>query len=218
MYWKTVLTTLLITPLTAQYARPEPSTFGGEQYDVGPIVEKAIKEQNPKPIKSKRQFRSSRPTASGPLCDAIQKGRLDDIRRLTDSRRGLNDRCPDGSWPLYIAAEKCNEHAVIALGENGAESNESDRGYSALWPTLYRTQFIDSMGKRFLRIADYLLEKGCDPNRPRMDDGWTPVMLAAYFGDLPMIKLLLRHGAHINARSRKGETPFLSLGSEGMWR
>jgi serine/threonine-protein phosphatase 6 regulatory ankyrin repeat subunit A/serine/threonine-protein phosphatase 6 regulatory ankyrin repeat subunit B len=52
----------------------------------------------------------------------------------------------------------------------------------------------------------WLLEHGADPNLPWTEPGDAPLHIAAQRWDVPMVELLVRHGADIQQRSRDGRT------------
>jgi len=111
-----------------------------------------------------------------------------------------------GLSALVLAArEDCLECAK-ALVEAGADVNQATRyGWT---PLLTATQ------NRHYKLAAYLLDKGADPNIANKG-GWTPIYLATdnrniEGGDYPVrapdmdhlayIRLLIDHGANVNAR------------------
>ena len=59
-----------------------------------------------------------------------------------------------------------------------------------------------------------LVERGAEVNSRDMWS-WTPLHLASRFGHLKVVKLLLEHGAHVHALDGDGQTPFLSIVTEG---
>jgi|SRR5579871_6763249 len=106
---------------------------------------------------------------------------------------------------VYAAREDCLECAKILL-EHGAKVNQTTRyGWT---PLLTATQ------NRHYQLAAYLLDHGADPNIAN-HGGWRPLYIATdnrniEGGDYPVrkpdmdhleiIKLLLAHGADVNAR------------------
>ncbi len=116
------------------------------------------------------------------------------------------DKDGGGLTPLvYAAREDCLSCAEILLA-HGANVNQTTRyGWS---PLLTATQ------NRHYELAAYLLDHGADPNIPN-HGGWRPLYIATdnrniEGGDYPVrkpdmdhlefIKLLLAHGADVNAR------------------
>lgn len=53
-----------------------------------------------------------------------------------------------------------------------------------------------------------LLKFGCDPNVTNRK-GWTPLMIAAFKGDIDMCKILIRSGSETNACNQNGTTPLM---------
>jgi ankyrin repeat protein len=106
---------------------------------------------------------------------------------------------------VYAAREDCLECAILLI-DHGADVNQSTKyGWT---PLLTATQ------NRHYRLAAYLLDHGADPNIAN-HGGWSPLYIATdnrniESGDYPVrkpdmnhleyIKLLLDHGAKVNAR------------------
>ena len=59
-------------------------------------------------------------------------------------------------------------------------------------------------------VARLLVERGADVNSPmdsdNMHSGTTPLMFAAGYKSLPIVKLLVEHDANVNARNKAGDT------------
>jgi len=117
-----------------------------------------------------------------------------------------NDKDGGMLTPLILAARQdCMDCAKVLI-ENGADVNQaSNYGWT---PLLVATQ------NRHYKLGAYLLEKGANPNLQNKG-GWSPLYLATdnrniESGDYPVrtpdmdhmeyIKLLLDHGANVNAR------------------
>ena len=58
-------------------------------------------------------------------------------------------------------------------------------------------------------MAKLLIQKGADVNLKNTKDGLTPLMVAAYNGDMEMVDLLLKSKADVNAADSKGNTPLM---------
>jgi hypothetical protein len=60
-----------------------------------------------------------------------------------------------------------------------------------------------------------LLEAGADPNTEmEEEDGWTPLFIAAQYGDDQIVKLLLKAGANPNKTDNDGATPLSAAAEE----
>ena len=85
------------------------------------------------------------------------------------------------------------------LIEKGAYKEDFGRGSTPLSSAIYI---------KLLPIVELLLEKGVDVNAERKGRGGeTYLHFAVEGGDLPIVKLLVKHGAVINARGESGSTP-----------
>ena len=77
-----------------------------------------------------------------------------------------------------------------------------------------RERDLDVFEAAALGALETLIER-CEEDGRRVgatsDDGWTPLHLAAFFGQLGAVKELLRRGAFVDARSTNGDvTPLHS--------
>lgn len=165
-----------------------------------------------------------------PLLFAAQQGNLGAVKLLLDAGANVNATAKDGSDALIITldsgiralyeTDKPNDkHQATALYllERGANPNSSAPGrmplHSAVW-----TQQPD--------VVKALLAKGADVNgrlakpMPKVgralggafrvnQTGATPFWLAAHLADLPMMRLLVAHGANPTLTSDDGSTPLM---------
>ena len=116
------------------------------------------------------------------------------------------------SWAtlsLYQAIRAGNLAQVRRLTEQGADVNARDRReYTPL------DEAVASETRQTVAIVDYLLKKGANPTM--RTKGWTPLHLAAYYGQGRVVALLLsQQGVDINAITWFGATP-LHLAVEGI--
>jgi ankyrin repeat protein len=111
-----------------------------------------------------------------------------------------------GLTPLTLAArEDCIECAQILVAAHAAVNQTTRYGWTPL---------LTAIQNRHYRLAAWLLDQGADPNIAN-NGGWTPLYIAIdnrniEGGDYPVrepdmdhldfIKLLLNHGANVNAR------------------
>jgi hypothetical protein len=108
---------------------------------------------------------------------------------------------------LDIAVANGQLEMVEFLLKNKANPNQSD--YSGETPLQWVVGRIknDVPVEQRLKILKVLIASGADPNRKDSDHyGYTPLIHAAEFGELEMVKALLAAGAHVNATNNEGIT------------
>jgi len=102
--------------------------------------------------------------------------------------------------PFFYAIRKYASMEMLELMlENGVDLHEVDSdGISAL-----------DMAIKFKRkeVIQFCLDRGFDINVSKRKSGITPVMLAACFSDIEMMKMLLASGGEINQPDRSGMSP-----------
>ena len=156
-----------------------------------------------------------------PLLYAAMSGDLDTVRILVSAGADVNETAADGTTPLIVTLQRGieeglwrlpggrNQHVAAYLLDRGADPNLSEAGYTALHVASATRQHD---------AVEALLEHGADPNDTQLrmpqrfinamipgdaylTTGWvsqigaTPFMLAAKSVDVPMMRLLLEHGA-----------------------
>ena len=119
------------------------------------------------------------------LVDAAKAGDEAGIRRLITAQPALAaGRLPSGESPLMAALYRGHRGVVSALVELGAEVDvfaaAATGDVAALQKELARPGTLNAYAY----------------------DGWTPLHLGAFFGQLPAVKLLLDAGADVRAVSR----------------
>lgn len=88
---------------------------------------------------------------------------------------------------------------VRRLIDGGADARAKDKGGAT--PMLYAAAY----GR--LDIGRYLVDaKGADLIHATNNDGWTPLMVASYWGHLEFVSFLVIKGANIDAKNEYGET------------
>lgn len=151
-----------------------------------------------------------------PLLFASREGALDVVRTLV--ARGADVRAPsvDGSSPLLVAVQNGRYDIAQYLLDHGADPNQANQKE---WTPLFLavsdrdalTTAVPPPGRDgALDLIKVLLDRGADPNRRIkvraevhagntslwLDEaGATPLLRAAQFGDLTVVRLLLAHGA-----------------------
>lgn len=136
-----------------------------------------------------------RPTVT--LYLAMQRGDIEQIERHIRWGSDMNRLDPDGFTPLQVAVKNGRTAIVRLLLRHGVEVDKPDRdGHTALWHAV--------MGGHTL-IADLLLKAGA-----QMDaTAW--LLDAAHLGvrKREPIEYLVRHGADLEVRDARGDTPLL---------
>ena len=79
-----------------------------------------------------------------------------------------------------------------------------------------RTALLIAVHLGCSRVASALIGAGANVNMVAMGkDGTTPLICAAEAGDLPIVKLLLKHGAEVNLPDSSGLTPLIAAAGYG---
>lgn len=162
-----------------------------------------------------------------PLLYAAMSGDLETVQVLVSAGADVNETAPDGTTPLIVTLLRGieeglwnlpggrNQDVAIYLLEHGADPNLADAGYTALHVASATRQHD---------AASALLAHGANPNDTQFEmpqrfldalipgdayltTGWvsqisaTPFMMAAKSVDVPMMRLLVEHGAdpHLSA-------------------
>lgn len=177
-----------------------------------------------------------------PLLFAAREGCIDCLDALLDAGADIDLDDPDGTTALIMALLNRHWDTAQFLIEAGADVNLWDiYGQTPLYVAvdmntlpIGRRVEIPSMdratGEDIVRL---LLERGANPNaqlklRPRYRNiphdryrdpmivwGTTPLLRASKAGDLPLMRLLLAHGALVNLANSQGITPLMAAVGEG---
>ncbi len=175
---------------------------------------------------------SERPGGFSAFLFAVRNGHLEAARALADAGAEVNDAAPDGSSALVVAVDNRNYELAVWLLERGADPNADGVGWTALHTAVlaHRPHFrvvpdplptggLDSFG-----LLAALAAHGADPNAPatrriRLAQavsplfdtvGSTPFMLAAVAADVPVMRLLLAHGADPYVTTPVGSTALMA--------
>lgn len=163
---------------------------------------------------------------------AVRGGHLDAAAALLEAGADIEDTAPDGSSALVVAVDNRNYELAAWLLEGGADPNADGVGWAALHvavlahrphfrtiPDPLPTGTLDGAG-----MIAALVAHGADPNQhatkrirlaqavsPLFDAlGSTPFMLAAIAADIPVMQLLLEHGADPGVTTPAGATALMA--------
>ena len=139
--------------------------------------------------------------------DAAQQNDNDALRALLKQRGDVNAAQPDGTTALHWAAHWNDEEAVNLLLRAGANAKAMNR-YGA---TPLSEAVVSGSGK----MIEALLKAGADPKTLTTEDGETVLMTAARAGNVDAVKILLDHGADVNARETYKGTDGSDVGCRG---
>ncbi len=161
-----------------------------------------------------------------PLMFAAREGDVESARLLVAAGAEVNAVAGDGKDALGLAIFNGNYQVASLLVDSRAAVNREDtQGFTPLFWAVDRRNMETAPNFPWMVTADplplirQLLDAGANPNalinntpRARMRAGSprivfaTPLMRAAFSGDLDLVKLLLAHGADPRITSKDGET------------
>jgi len=126
----------------------------------------------------------------------VSPQRLAAIRLILQAGANPNDRDRgNGTTVLMVAAGHGNKELVELLLQQGANAKAANAyGQNALHYAAWRGNSA---------IVQRLLSQKVSVNTPKSYLGRTPLIFAVRRGSLPIVKLLLAHGADVNAASRE---------------
>jgi len=150
------------------------------------------------------------PAGGDEIHDAVKSGNLEKVKIFLQGNKDLmNQKDQQGKTPLHHAIETGHDHIAKYLIVQGADLDLKDENNDSL---LHYAAFMGS-----LEIADMLLKKGVTSINEGDKENMTPLHLSCERGHPEIVKLLLDHGADIEAKDGMGRTPLaFTAGSRNM--
>lgn len=161
------------------------------------------------------------------IIDAVKQGDLDRVKEiLVEKPRHVHIVTAHSRWtPLHLAAMTGNKKMVEFLLARGAKTDATNKsgqtakemalrgGYDDICSLLSTSakgakSILKAVTSGDLEVVEAILHT--EPHVIRIasaNSGWTPLHLAVKKGNQPMAKLLLAHGANIEAMNKDGMTP-----------
>lgn len=149
-----------------------------------------------------------------PLSLAASHGCIRLVKLLLEFGADVKELNQSGGTALHCAVWYEGPVHLLAfddLLEWGADINALDNEGN--------TPLCNATTMKYVGAVKVLLDKGADTERQSNDQKWTPLISAILRKSYEIAKLLLSHGARLDARDFRGETPaekLLALGSK--WR
>ncbi len=169
---------------------------------------------------------------------ATREGALESMKVLLDAGAPINQQSANGNTALIVAAMNGNAAAINYLLERGADVNLAN---AQAWTPLYLTIKARTMEKGTMpnpkvdqdglyKAIAFMVDHGVNVNaRIRgntevhngiaatwlREAGATAFLRAAFCADLPVMKLLLEHGADPNIATTDNTTALMALSGVG---
>jgi ankyrin repeat protein len=183
----------------------------------------------------------TKPANAGPsftaFLFAVQLGQADALDALLDAGADVNDRFPNGTSALVLAAINGQWELGVSLIDRGADVHAAEQGWNALHQTirLRRTNIghlppPEGQGTlSSLDLINSLIAAGIDVNAPMVADfrdgyrnrlnriGATPFLLASKNVDTEVMRVLLAAGAEPLTPNADLTTPLMVAAGVDMW-
>lgn len=142
------------------------------------------------------------PQGDTALMYAAHHGHIEICLMLIKGGANFHQRTANGKTALSIAIDFDQTEVVTLLVKNGADINMAmEAGHT---PLMALVRFRISGGK-----IPFLLELGADSNRQGRKTLKTGLMYAVRHEDEALCALLLKHGARVDLRDKKGQTALI---------
>jgi len=172
------------------------------------------------------------------LVAAARQDGMDAAKALIEGGANVNQQSADGSTALIVAIQNAHLDMANLLIANGADVNISNKkGWNPLYLAVKDRSLekgtmpnptVDKEG--MFKLISLIVDKGANVNARLKDDtevhnsirstwlretGATPFLRAAFSGDLPVMKLLMAHGADPKIATEDGTTSLMALAGVG---
>ncbi len=141
------------------------------------------------------------------LIEAVRSGDVDRVRSLLETGTDRDSRDSEGATLLMMSSYAGNLPIVLALIEAGADVNARDEGG---WTALSKSTYNFEQKRGFADVAQALIDAGADLEAA-IGYGVRPLMLAAGYGETPVVEVLLKAGADVTARNEGGLTALMMV-------
>ncbi len=137
---------------------------------------------------------------------AARDGDLEQVRALIDAGSDLNAQGDNGETALNTAILEGHVSVAGLLIDRGADLGARNRGG---FTPLHAAAYVNAV-----EIAERLLGRGADVNDQQNKAGGTALSVASEEGHAGVAKVLIAHGADLEAGERNGYTPL----TRALWR
>ncbi|MBU0515690.1 MAG: ankyrin repeat domain-containing protein [Proteobacteria bacterium] len=136
----------------------------------------------------------------GNIFEAVKSGNLAAVKSILDSNpQAANARGKNRYTPLIWAARKGYLNIVKLLLARGADINGTNKwNNGSLHWAAYNGQ---------VPVVEYLCQKGARMDVAEIEKGHMPLHDAAWKCRVGVVRVLVKHGAPVNARNKFGQTP-----------
>ncbi|HDJ34276.1 MAG TPA: hypothetical protein ENF21_09305 [Bacteroidetes bacterium] len=147
-----------------------------------------------------------------PLMLALNSNYTELTKILIEAGADIHVRGNNGATALMVAAMNSQEMTELLLEKGADITARSDNGTGVF------TNCVVGIisGRVTTGLAEFLLSRGAEVDEVNTTEyygGYTPLFWAVEDNQEALVKLLVRHGANVNARAANGKTP-LSIASE----
>jgi|GEM_PF-2829279 len=143
-------------------------------------------------IKSKVDLNATNEDGANGLMSAAYNGNLEIVEYLIEKKIDIGHLDELGNSALFYALYSDNSNVITSISEEMIKSGRMD---------LVKDFFFYISENRYSNLMRELLSQGVPPTFYG-NNGWTPLMNAAWVGDIETSKILIEAGSQIDARSK----------------